>query len=213
MTIRLLDTTTKTEGEEPTETYRGFDNEAMGGWDLDNDSQKGNEFDFDMSIKFTSEPDGSRGERIDYGKYRDKHPSIKAPQWVIDAKLFRFDNCTPRNMSPPTVEGARLLKNQPTRLYSRAVPMSTWRPEILMTATSRIASDRMRIAVIKRAKRAHQGFSPNRSFETVTGSTVRKATQSSETVTRHLIANFAAPHPIASLCTLKAWARAKSLRR
>ncbi len=26
------------------------------------------------------------------------------------------DSCTPRKMSPPTVEGATLLKNQPTRL-------------------------------------------------------------------------------------------------
>src|SRR4051812_45610656 len=89
MSIRLLDTTHK-DGDR--ETYSGFANEAMGGIDLDNDSQKGNEFDFDISFKFTSAADGSRGDRIDYRKYHDKHPAIKAPQWVIDDQYFRYDN-------------------------------------------------------------------------------------------------------------------------
>jgi hypothetical protein len=64
----------------------------MSGWDLDNDSSKGNEFDFDMSWKFTSSADGKRGETIDYTKYSDKHPKMKAPQWVLDGKYFRYDN-------------------------------------------------------------------------------------------------------------------------
>ncbi len=89
MSIRLLDTTHK-DGDK--EAYSGFANEAMGGIDLDNDSQKGNEFDYDMSYRFFSAADGSHGDRIDYRKYHDKHPRIKAPQWVIDGHYFRFDN-------------------------------------------------------------------------------------------------------------------------
>lgn len=94
LSIRLLETAQRDGGtdEDPRYKYEGFANEAMGGWDLDNDSQKGNEFDFDMSFKFTSAGDGSKGERIDYRKYRDPHPNMKAPAWVIDAKLFRYDN-------------------------------------------------------------------------------------------------------------------------
>jgi hypothetical protein len=92
MTIRLLETAKQTGPDENTRfRYEGVANEAMGGWDLDNDSQKGNEFDFDMSFRFFSAADGSKGERIDYRKYRDPH-NMKAPQWVLDAKLFRFDN-------------------------------------------------------------------------------------------------------------------------
>lgn len=93
--IRLLDTHTVDDSKPesgPHMTYRGQVNEAMGGWDLDNDSSKGNEFDFDMSIRFGSAADGSRGARIDYTKYSDKHPKMKAPQWVLDGKYFRYDN-------------------------------------------------------------------------------------------------------------------------
>ena len=60
------------------EAFKGFANEAMGGWDLDNDSQKGNEFDFDMSFRFFTEVDEKtnqpkdRGGVIDYRKYKDK---------------------------------------------------------------------------------------------------------------------------------------------
>ena len=95
MSIRLLDTTTKQKGGDDgtlNQTYRGYANEAMGGIDLDNDSQKGNEFDFDMSFRFFSAEDGSRGDRIDYRRYHNKHAGIKAPQWVLDGHYFRYDN-------------------------------------------------------------------------------------------------------------------------
>jgi hypothetical protein len=94
-TIRFLDTTEDVKGAPETGatmTYRGMVNEAMGGWDLDNDSSAGNEFDFDMSIRFGSAADGSKGARIDYREYSDKHPKMKAPQWVLDGKYFRYDN-------------------------------------------------------------------------------------------------------------------------
>jgi hypothetical protein len=95
MSIRLLDIAPRDPqdktGAKPY-SYTGKVTEAMGGWDLDNDSTKGNEFDFDISWKFTSAEDGKHGETIDYSKYSDKHPKMKAPQWVLDGKYFRYDN-------------------------------------------------------------------------------------------------------------------------
>ena len=95
MSIRLLDDAPSDRsdrtGEKPY-TYRGFVHEVYTGWDLDNDATKGNEFDFDMSWKFKSAVDGSKGGRIDYTKYSDPHPNMKAPKWVLDGKYFRFDN-------------------------------------------------------------------------------------------------------------------------
>jgi hypothetical protein len=99
MSIRLLETPKESGPKDnPTFTFHGFANEAMGGWDLDNDSQKGNEFDFDISWRFFTELDEKTGKptrgggQIDYRKYNDPHPKMKAPQWVIDGKYFRFDN-------------------------------------------------------------------------------------------------------------------------
>jgi hypothetical protein len=95
MSIRFLDIAPRDANDKTGEkhyTYTGKVTEAMGGWDLDNDSTKGNEFDFDMSWKFTSSPDGKRGEVIDYTKYSDRHPKMKAPAWVLDGKYFRYDN-------------------------------------------------------------------------------------------------------------------------
>jgi hypothetical protein len=94
MTIRLLDTDPKTGGtdDNPQHTYRGMANEAMGGMDLDNDSSKGNEMDFDISFRFFSDPDGKKGERVDYHKYHDPHPKMKAPQWVLDGHYYNHDN-------------------------------------------------------------------------------------------------------------------------
>jgi hypothetical protein len=74
-----------------TAKYSGKDTAAFMSFDLDNDSQKDNEFDFDMSIHFTSEDPKHPGDSIDYSKYSDKH-KIRAPKWVLDAHLFRYDN-------------------------------------------------------------------------------------------------------------------------
>jgi len=45
-----------------------------------------------MTWRFASKEDGTKGGRIDYRKYSDPHPRMKAPQWVLDGKYFRFDN-------------------------------------------------------------------------------------------------------------------------
>jgi hypothetical protein len=100
MSIRLLETARKTGGtdDNPRYTFYGYANEAMGGWDLDNDSQKGNEFDFDISFRFftdvdekTNLPKDPKTNVIDYRKYSDKH-NMNAPDWVLDGHYFRFDN-------------------------------------------------------------------------------------------------------------------------
>lgn len=95
MAMRLLDTTTPAEVAAstglPMETYRGKYNEAFVTYDLDNNSQIHNEMDYDMTIRFGSAADGSKGERLDYSQYKNPH-KMRAPQWVLDAKLFRFDN-------------------------------------------------------------------------------------------------------------------------
>ena len=64
MSIRLIETPHKVGGteENPKLKFDGFANEAMGGIDLDNDSTKGNEFDFDISFRFFSAADLGRAE-------------------------------------------------------------------------------------------------------------------------------------------------------
>jgi hypothetical protein len=92
MAIRMLDTTKDTGSQAmPNQTYTGAINEAFNTFDLDNDSGKGNEFDFDMSIRFFSD-EKNHGKRLDYNAYHDKHPGMKAPDWVIKAGFFRYDN-------------------------------------------------------------------------------------------------------------------------
>jgi hypothetical protein len=88
MAMRYLDTA---EGSDPHRTYSGKDNEGFVTFDLDNDSQKDNEFDFDMSLRFSSSDPAHPGEKLDYSHYSDRH-KIRAPQWVLDAKLYRYDN-------------------------------------------------------------------------------------------------------------------------
>jgi hypothetical protein len=87
MSIRLLDTA---EGADPKWTYTGKVNDAYISYDLDNDSQKDNEFDYDMTLRFFNDAQHP-GEAIDYSHYSDKH-NIRAPQWVLDAHLYRYDN-------------------------------------------------------------------------------------------------------------------------
>jgi hypothetical protein len=93
MSIRLIDTAERTGGSEsaPELTFTGFAHHSYVALDLDNDTVKGNEVDFDISFRFFSEADGGKGGRIDYRGYRDQHPAMTAPQWVLDARLFRFD--------------------------------------------------------------------------------------------------------------------------
>jgi hypothetical protein len=85
MTVRMLDNTT---GSNPSRTYTAEVHECFVSLDLDNDSQKGNEFDLDLSLRFAPLASPSR---LRYSQYRNRH-NIRAPQWVLDAKLFRYDN-------------------------------------------------------------------------------------------------------------------------
>ena len=88
MSIRLLDNAI---GVDPKRSYSGKDNEAYISYDLDNDSQKDNEFDYDMTLRFASSDPKHPGEMLDYSRYSDKH-KVRAPQWVLDAHLYRYDN-------------------------------------------------------------------------------------------------------------------------
>jgi hypothetical protein len=87
MAIRLLDTA---DGGETDKSYSGKVNDAYVTYDLDNDSQKDNEFDFDMTLRFFNDAQ-HKGDAIDYSHYSDNH-KIRAPQWVLDGHYYRFDN-------------------------------------------------------------------------------------------------------------------------
>jgi hypothetical protein len=92
MAIRLLDVARHPNPEVAGgSSYSGTDNEAFNTFDLDNDSQKGNEFDYDMTLRFFSNSE-NHGQTLDYSQFHDRHPKMKAPAWVLDAGLFRFDN-------------------------------------------------------------------------------------------------------------------------
>ncbi len=45
-------------------------------YDLDNDSQRDNEMDYDLTLRF------EKNEEFDYSKYVNKYPDIRAPKWV-----------------------------------------------------------------------------------------------------------------------------------
>lgn len=57
--------------------YKGEVGEAYVTFDVDNDSQRGNEFDFDFSLKFFG------GKAADYMNAKNKYPALKAPRWVL----------------------------------------------------------------------------------------------------------------------------------
>lgn len=59
-------------------------------YDLDNDSQRGNEVDYDMTLRFASAPDGPAGETLDYSGFHNPHPKMKAPGWAL--QFFRYPN-------------------------------------------------------------------------------------------------------------------------
>jgi hypothetical protein len=95
MSIRVLDTTVPDAGAtpaHPTFHYTHKASEAYVSYDIDASATVHNECSYDVTLRFTSKPDGSAGERLDYSKYHHPHPAMKAPQWVLDAHLFRFDN-------------------------------------------------------------------------------------------------------------------------
>ncbi len=73
MTVRYLNHHKK-DGD--IHTYSGFAGTVQMGFDLDNDSQKGQEFSFDMSLGFD-------GPGVDYRGRVHKFPGLKAPKWVL----------------------------------------------------------------------------------------------------------------------------------
>lgn len=85
MAIRFCDSPIKNPGGEETGWhYDGLLEDTYVTWDLDNDTQRGNEMDFDMTLRF----DG--GERPDYSGFVEKHPKLKAPDWAMP--YFRYNN-------------------------------------------------------------------------------------------------------------------------
>ena len=73
MSVRYLNNQ-KMDGE--IRTYSGFAGAVQMGFDLDNDSQKGQEFSFDMSLGFD-------GPGVDYRDRINKYSGQKAPEWVL----------------------------------------------------------------------------------------------------------------------------------
>jgi hypothetical protein len=58
-------------------SYDGKIDDSYVAWDLDNDSQRNNEMDYDMSLRF------SGGDKLDYNKFHNKHKGLKAPEWAL----------------------------------------------------------------------------------------------------------------------------------
>jgi hypothetical protein len=69
-------------GPDSPEVFRhaGLGDQVQIAFDLDNDSQCGNEFDYDMALFFNSR---EKGEKIDFNARAEKHPSLKAPTWML----------------------------------------------------------------------------------------------------------------------------------
>ncbi|MBF0197773.1 MAG: heparinase II/III family protein [Planctomycetes bacterium] len=73
LSIRYLNHHTR-EGE--IRTYPSKTSTVQMGWDLDNDSQRGRELSFDMSL-------GYRGDGLEYGKWKNSVEGQKAPTWAL----------------------------------------------------------------------------------------------------------------------------------
>lgn len=83
--VRYCDNKERTD-DKTTETYAydGKVEEVYTSWDLDNDSGHKNELDYDMTLRM------SGGERLDYSAYIHKHPTLQAPDWVL--QYMRYPN-------------------------------------------------------------------------------------------------------------------------
>lgn len=81
MTIRYTDS--RIMGPDETASYDGKADHAFVSFDLDNDSQRDNEMDFDMTIEFA-------GGAMDYSHYVNEYPALAAPEWVLP--YFRYTN-------------------------------------------------------------------------------------------------------------------------
>jgi hypothetical protein len=95
MAIRLLDDAIKNppanggDGYDESTGWRfdGKIDEAFVTFDLDNDSQKGNEMDYDLTLKMESR---SAATQWDYSRYVHKIPGMRAPEWVLP--FYRYTN-------------------------------------------------------------------------------------------------------------------------
>ncbi len=81
MTVRFCDTRIK--NPDQTIHYDGKIEDAYVSYDLDNDSQRDNEMDFDMTIHFSN-------GKMDYADSAHSFPKLKAPKWVLP--YFRYTN-------------------------------------------------------------------------------------------------------------------------
>jgi hypothetical protein len=83
--IRLNDVKTRVKGQKDVlggYDYDGKYNDCYVTWDLDNDAQRHNEMDFDMTLRFDGADD------FDYSKEYKKHPDMRAPEWALT--FFRY---------------------------------------------------------------------------------------------------------------------------
>jgi len=82
MAIRIIDSPITI--DESTVKFDGLSEECFVSFDLDNDTQKGNEMDYDFTLRFAG------GKLLDYNKFVNKFPNLKAPDWVLP--YYRYTN-------------------------------------------------------------------------------------------------------------------------
>jgi rhamnogalacturonyl hydrolase YesR len=64
--------------------YDGLLEESFVTYDLDNDAQRNNEMDYDMTLRFAD------GKKLDYNRFINKFPKLKAADWILP--YFRYTN-------------------------------------------------------------------------------------------------------------------------
>jgi hypothetical protein len=106
MSIRLVDNRKFTKPDQSEEEFDGIVDEGFISFDLDNDTGRDNECDYDMTLRFGG------GPGIDYRKDVIPAPALKAADWALP--FFRFDNwrkltafhCVPRDQAVARLLGA-----------------------------------------------------------------------------------------------------------
>jgi len=82
MAIRFCDS--KIRDSDSSWKYDGLLEETFVTFDLDNDTQRKNEMDYDLTFRF------SGGEKLDYSHFVNRFPRLKAHSWVLP--YFRYTN-------------------------------------------------------------------------------------------------------------------------
>ena len=83
--VRYCDNKMRTD-DHTTQTYKydGYAEEVFTSLDLDNDTGRKNELDYDMTLHM------SGGEKLNYNSFVNRHPDLRAPEWVLP--YFRYTN-------------------------------------------------------------------------------------------------------------------------